>query len=137
MANLGHCGFELLERAVIPWSAAGYLPRPTTVPSCAIPSRGMRTVGGRLVLGWLAVMGPIAFTIAWIVAEVLQDGYSLRRDYISELASLDARHAWIMITGFFRASSVNRITIWARCTGALTRPAGLRHSGPIRPRRSR
>jgi hypothetical membrane protein len=60
----------------------------------------MRTVGGRLVLGWLAVMGPIAFTIAWIVAEVLQDGYSLRRDYISELAALDARHAWIMITGF-------------------------------------
>jgi hypothetical membrane protein len=60
----------------------------------------MRTVGGRLVLGWLAVTGPIAFTIAWIVAEVLQDGYSLRRDYISELAALDARHAWIMITGF-------------------------------------
>jgi hypothetical membrane protein len=52
------------------------------------------------VLGWLAVTGLIAFTIAWIVAEVLQDGYSLRRDYISELAALDAQHAWIMITGF-------------------------------------
>jgi hypothetical membrane protein len=60
----------------------------------------MRTVGGRLVLGWLAVTGPIAFTIAWIVAEVLQDGYSFRQDYISELAALDARHPWIMITGF-------------------------------------
>jgi hypothetical membrane protein len=60
----------------------------------------MRTVGGRLVLGWLAVTGPIAFTISWIVAEVLQDGYSLRRDYISELAALDARHPWIMIIGF-------------------------------------
>ena len=62
--------------------------------------RCMRAVGGRFVLGWLAVTGPIAFTIAWIVAEVLQDGYSLRQDYISELAALDARHAWIMITGF-------------------------------------
>ncbi len=60
----------------------------------------MRTVGSRLALGWLAVLGPIAFTIAWIVSEVLQDGYSPRRDYISELAALDARHAWIMITGF-------------------------------------
>ena len=52
------------------------------------------------MLGWLAVMGPVAFTIAWIVAAVLQDGYSVRRDYISELAALDARHAWIMIAGF-------------------------------------
>jgi len=60
----------------------------------------MRTVGGRLVLGWLAVTGPIAYTIAWIVSGVLQDGYSIRRDFISELAALDARHAWIMITGF-------------------------------------
>ena len=52
------------------------------------------------MLGWLAVMGPVAFTIAWIVAAVLQDGYSVRRDYISELAALDARHPWIMIAGF-------------------------------------
>jgi hypothetical membrane protein len=52
------------------------------------------------VLGWLAVMGPIALTIAWIVSAVLQDGYSPRQDSISELAALDARHAWIMITGF-------------------------------------
>jgi len=60
----------------------------------------MKTVGGRLVLGWLAVTGPIAFTISWIVAEVLQDGYSLRQDFISELAALDAEHPWIMIIGF-------------------------------------
>ena len=30
--------------------------------------------GGRLVLGWLAVIRPIAFTIAWIVAEVSRKG---------------------------------------------------------------
>ena len=52
------------------------------------------------MLGWLAVIGPIAFTIAWIVAGVLQDAYSPRRDYISELAALDARYARIMIAGF-------------------------------------
>jgi hypothetical membrane protein len=60
----------------------------------------MRTVGGRIVLGWLAVTGPLFFTITWIVAGILQDGYSLRQDFISELAALDARHPWIMIIGF-------------------------------------
>ena len=69
-------------------------------PELSRSIRRMRTVGGRLVLGWLAVTGPIAFTLAWIVAEVLQDGYSFWQDYISELAALDAQHPWIMITGF-------------------------------------
>jgi hypothetical membrane protein len=62
----------------------------------------MRTGGGRPALGWLAVIGPIAFTIAWIVSGVLQDGYSPRQDFISELAALDARYAWIMIAGFLQ-----------------------------------
>jgi hypothetical membrane protein len=78
----------------------------------------MRTVGGRRVLGWLAVTGPIAFTIAWIVAGVLQDGYSLRRDYISELAALDARHAWIMITGFLWLG-VGTVALGIGLAGAL------------------
>ena len=45
-------------------------------------------------------MGPTAFTLAWIVAAAAQDEYSPRRGYISELAALDAKHAWIMIMGF-------------------------------------
>jgi Protein of unknown function (DUF998) len=76
------------------------LPRRCAVQRSVVAFRRMRTVGGRLALGWLAVTGPIAFTIAWILAEVLQDGYSPPQDYISELAALDARHPWIMITGF-------------------------------------
>jgi hypothetical membrane protein len=60
----------------------------------------MNTVGTRVLLGRLAMIGPIAFTMAWIVAGMVQDGYSARRDYISDLAALDAQHAWIMITGF-------------------------------------
>ena len=78
----------------------------------------MRTVGGRLVLGWLALIGPIAFTVAWIVAEALQDGYSPRRDYISELAALDARHAWLMITGFLLLG-VGTVALGIGLAGAL------------------
>lgn len=59
----------------------------------------MRIAGTRGLLGWLAVMGPIVFTLAWIVAAAAQDDYSPWRGYISELAALDAEHAWIMITG--------------------------------------
>lgn len=88
-------------------------------PELSRSIRRMRTVGGRPVLGWLAVTGPIAFTIAWIVAGVLQDGYSLRQDYISELAALDARHAWIMIIGFLWLG-VGMVALGIGLAGALT-----------------
>ena len=51
-------------------------------------------------LGRLAVAGPIAFTIAWLVGGFAQDEYSGRREDISALAAVDAQNAWIMITGF-------------------------------------
>jgi hypothetical membrane protein len=51
-------------------------------------------------LGRLAVAGPIAFTLAWLVGGVVQIQYSLRREDISALAALDAQNAWIMILGF-------------------------------------
>jgi hypothetical protein len=60
----------------------------------------MNTVGTRVLLGRLAMIGPIALTIAWIVAGMVQGRVQPRRDYISDLAALDAQHAWIMITGF-------------------------------------
>ena len=88
----------------------------------------MRTVGGRLMLGWLAVMGPIAFTIAWIVSEVLQDGYSPRQDYISELAALDARYTWIMITGFLLLG-VGTVALGIGLAGAVE--GGLARIGSI------
>ena len=54
----------------------------------------------RRVLGSCAVIGPLIFTAAWLVAEPLQEQYSPRREDISGLAALDAQHAWIMILGF-------------------------------------
>ena len=51
-------------------------------------------------LGRLAMAGPIAFTLAWLIGGLVQDEYSLRREEISALAAMDAQHAWIMIIGF-------------------------------------
>jgi hypothetical membrane protein len=56
--------------------------------------------GRNLWLGRLAMAGPIAFTIAWLLGGLVQDEYSLRQEDISALAATDAQHAWIMITGF-------------------------------------
>jgi hypothetical membrane protein len=77
------------------------------------------------VFGWLAVLGPTAFTIAWIIAEVLQDGYSPRQDYISELAAMDAQHVWIAITGFLLLG-IGTTALGAGLAGALGgRPARI------------
>jgi hypothetical membrane protein len=70
------------------------------------------------LLGWLAVLGPIAFTIAWIVGAVVQDEYSVRREDISALAALDAQNAWIMITGFLLLGA-GMIALGAGLAGAL------------------
>jgi hypothetical membrane protein len=58
------------------------------------------TIDRRVWLGRLAVAGPIAFTVAWLIGGLSQDEYSVRREDISALAALDAQRAWIMITGF-------------------------------------
>jgi len=52
------------------------------------------------LLGRLAMLGPIAFTAAWLIAGLADDEYSVRQEDISALAALDAQHPWIMITGF-------------------------------------
>ena len=78
----------------------------------------MRSVDTRLLLGWLAVMGPIAFTIVWIVGAVVQDDYSVRREDISALAALDAQNAWIMITGFLLLGA-GMLALGAGLAGAL------------------
>ena len=68
-------------------------------------------------------MGPIAFTIAWIVGAVVQDDYSLRREDISGLAALDAQNAWIMVTGFLLLGAAI-LALAAGLAGALHgRPA--------------
>jgi hypothetical membrane protein len=60
----------------------------------------VRTASRTMWLGRLAMAGPIAFTMAWLVAGIVQDEYSLRQEDISALAAVDAQHPWIMITGF-------------------------------------
>lgn len=46
------------------------------------------------------LVGPAAFTLAWIVASLRQPGLSFTIVQISGLAALDARDPWIMIAGF-------------------------------------
>lgn len=46
------------------------------------------------------VAGPIAFTLAWVVASLRQPGESFAAVQISGLAAEKARDPWIMITGF-------------------------------------
>jgi hypothetical membrane protein len=83
----------------------------------------MRTVDTRPLLGWLALVGPIAFTIAWLVGALAQDEYSVRQEDISALAALDAQNAWIMITGFLLLG-VGIVALGAGLAGALKgRPA--------------
>jgi hypothetical protein len=46
------------------------------------------------------VVGPVAFTTAWVLGSIRQDGHSLIAVQISGLAAPDARDSWIMVAGF-------------------------------------
>jgi hypothetical membrane protein len=59
-----------------------------------------RADGRRVLLGGLAVAGPLLFTAAWLIAWPLQEEYSPRHEDISALAAVDAQRSWIMILGF-------------------------------------
>ena len=72
---------------------------------------------------------PIAFTIAWIVSEASAGRVQPRRDYISELAALDARHAWLMVTGFLLARRWHIVALGIGLAGALK--GGLARIGSI------
>ncbi len=52
------------------------------------------------VLGLAGIVGPLLFTVAWIIRSLTQEGYSARREDISALAALTADSAWLMIAGF-------------------------------------
>ena len=47
------------------------------------------------------ILGPAAFTAAWIVSTARQQGYSIRDEHISGLAAPDARNPGVMMAGFF------------------------------------
>jgi Protein of unknown function (DUF998) len=46
------------------------------------------------------VIGPAAFTAAWVTSTVRQTGYSIAEEHLSGLAAPDARDSGIMIAGF-------------------------------------
>ena len=75
-------------------------------------------------LGRVAVAGPIAFTIAWLIGGLVQDEYSFRQEDISALAALDAQHAWIMITGFVLLG-VGTIALAAGLASTLKYPSAV------------
>jgi hypothetical protein len=46
------------------------------------------------------LLGPVAFTAAWLVAQRRQDEYQVRHEHISGLAAKDANDAIVMTAGF-------------------------------------
>ncbi len=59
----------------------------------------MRSVGDRLLLA-CGLIGPAAFTAAWIAGSSRQPGYSVANEHISGLAATDARTPSLMTAGF-------------------------------------
>lgn len=51
-------------------------------------------------LAALGLIGPVAFTAAWLRQTFVQDGYAIRREHISGLAAPDARDPQVMAGGF-------------------------------------
>jgi hypothetical protein len=80
---------------------------------CPVPAGDVRRV-----LGGCAVVGPVVFTVASLVAGSVQDVYSLRREDISALAAIDAQHAWIMIVGII-ALGVSLVALGLGLLGAI------------------
>ena len=75
-------------------------------------------------LGRLALAGPIAFTIAWLIGGLVQDEYCFRQEDISALAAMDAQYAWIMITGFVLLGA-GTVALAAGLASTLKYPSAL------------
>jgi hypothetical protein len=59
----------------------------------------MRSFGNRVLLA-CGLLGPAAFTAAWIAGSSRQPGYSVANEHISGLAAPDARAPTVMTAGF-------------------------------------
>jgi hypothetical protein len=57
------------------------------------------TPAGARLLAACGALAPVIFTAAWIVAGLVQDGYSARREDISGLAARSAEYPWLMMAG--------------------------------------
>jgi hypothetical protein len=49
---------------------------------------------------WCGIVGPLAFTTAWLLGARRQDGYEIRHEHISGLAARDATDPHVMTLGF-------------------------------------
>lgn len=74
------------------------------------------------------VAGPAAFTAAWTVSALRQDGYSITQEHISGLAAPDARHPHMMTGGFLALGACT--TVFAR---SLEEALGGRRSAGLGP----
>ncbi len=78
-------------------SAASPLPTGTRVgPVRSRPTGRRADVAGAIA----GVLGPAAFTAAWVAAAFRQPGLAFAAPQISGLAADDARDPWLMISGF-------------------------------------
>jgi hypothetical membrane protein len=48
-------------------------------------------------------VGPATFLAAVVASSILQEDYSWRREYISGLSAVTAKHPWVMVGGFVAA----------------------------------
>jgi hypothetical membrane protein len=78
----------------------------------------------RVWFGRLAMAGPIAFTLAWLIGGLVQDEYGFRQEDISALAAMDAQYAWIMITGFVLLG-LGTVALAAGLASTLRYPSGV------------
>lgn len=58
------------------------------------------------------IAGPVAFTTAWAVSSLRQEGYSIAHEHISGLAAPDARQPQVMTGGFLALGACT--TVFAR-----------------------
>ena len=66
-------------------------------PRATAARPGQRSLALQAACG---VLGPLAFTGAWVASTLRQEGYSVAAEHISGLAAPDARDPAIMVAGF-------------------------------------
>lgn len=68
---------------------------------------------GRRLGSLCGVVGPAAFTAAWLAAARRQSAYEVRHEHISGLAAKDADDAWLMTAGFAVLGASTVAFAWA------------------------
>lgn len=74
------------------------------------------------------IAGPVAFTVAWTVSSLRQEGYSIAEEHISGLAAPDAHDPHVMTGGFVVLGACT--TVFAR---SLEEALGGRSSAGLAP----